>query len=124
MPCNDGGYTREEEARMAERQGKEDAAKRKAAKDKLDGLTRMLCELCAIVEKCHPDGPVNQLAGDIKGLRVWWTEHKRRDEKRKAGEALVKAEKEARAEAKRTKDELRQTAISKLTSAERKALGL
>lgn len=124
MACNDGGYTREEEDEMAAKQDKKDAAKRKAAKDKLDNLTRMLCDLCTVVEKCHPDGPVNQMAGDVKGLRVWWDTHKKKDEARKAREALAKADKERKEQATYDKAALRQSGIEKLTLAERKALGL
>lgn len=79
----------------------------------LDKVTEMLCALCTAIEQYHPDGPIQQDAGAIPGLREWWNEHKRRDEAEKA-----------KIERKRKAEEFKQNALNKLTQEERDALGL
>jgi len=102
MPCRDGGWGDEEAARLE--------AKKQT---KLDNVTRMLCELCTVIEKYHPDSAIQQSAGAIKGLRAWWDKHKKRDAKR-----LEKERKEEEHKA------LVKGALDKLTDKERKALNL
>lgn len=124
MPCSDGGMGRDDYARVADEQGKRQAAIQKKLKWKLDNVTRMLCAICEVIEGHHPDSPIQQSAGSVDGLREWWARHQKQDAKRKAKEALAKAEKDIKAQTKRNLEDLRTAAISKLTKAERDALGL
>ncbi len=124
MPCQDGGPSPEEYYRVTKENDRKEAARRKAIKDKLDNLTRMLCDICTVIERHHPDSSIQQSAGSVSGLRIWWDAHKKIDEKRKAKEALAKADKERKEQATHDRAALRQAGIEKLTLAERKALGL
>lgn len=111
MPCNDGGWPARAES--YERQSGETQAK-------LDNVTRMLCEICTVIEEHHPDSAIQQSAGAINGLRGWWDKHQKLDAKRREKERqLAEA-----AAAELSRVELAKQALNKLTYEERKALGL
>lgn len=89
-------------------------------KERLDLVTRLLCDLCKTLERGSHIKICYELLRPSTELSRWWEEHKRLDAERIACEA-----KEAKEKAERLKKyKLRQEAISKLTLAEREALGL
>lgn len=96
MPCNDGAqYAREEDNQRQ--------------RDKIDELTRLLCEACDLVHHSHeltarPASPE---------LKHWYANHLIEDERRKAGERAAVA-----------KSVTIKAALAKLTPEERRLLGL
>lgn len=62
---------------------------------KLDNVTRMLCALCEVIEKHHPDSAIQKSTGAITGLHTWWTNHKRMDEAEQRRKAEASAKKAA-----------------------------
>ena len=87
MPCRDGGPSGEEIWRDRERE-------RKAQQERLDKVTRLLCEVLTTIEThtkqayCGNPIPVSDEA------TVWFAKHKEADRKRIAAEE--KAEREAK----------------------------
>jgi hypothetical protein len=81
----------------------------------IDHLTRMLCGVCKQLDA----QPVTRKGFSLMDaeLRLWWEEHQAEDARRQKREA-----KEAQTAAERR--QLKMTALSKLTLAERRALGL
>lgn len=99
----------------------------KQQKKQLDEVTAMLYAICEVIERHHPDSPIQQSAGGINGLREWWDKHKKLDEaeqERKRKRVAEDAIKVAIIAAKREERALARAALKKLTPAERKALGL
>ena len=81
---------------------------------KIDKLTRMLCSVMRAID----DGRLVPVEGcavpyDTKEVDPWWQEHKEKD--RREQERLLKIEKE---------NQLKQSALSKLTWEEKLVLGL
>lgn len=102
MPCYDP---------RGEREGL--AEDLRAARKSLDTRTNQLCRAMEVLEK---NGLLNAPRITSR-MRGWWTEHKEWDRKRKASEArAAKKEREHKA--------ARRRALSKLSAADRKALGL
>jgi len=87
-----------------------DGADKKALRDK---LARIACKAMTELEKIDP---TNKLFKD-KEAGPWFTQHKIDDAKAKEAERVRKAKAKAAKEAK-------ELALSKLTTADRKALGL
>lgn len=79
----------------------------KEANGKLTEATRLLCEACLILE--HEE----MILSTSKELQRWWNAHKKVDRERQERER-IEQEKEA----------LKQSALSKLSDDEKKALGL
>ncbi len=108
MPCYDG---RDKEAQHAENA---------ELKERLDLATRLLCEVYD-----HYD---TELERDEKylsdELREWFEAHKKADKARQEREARAKAKLEAEKKAASDKVQARMTALAKLTSADRDALGV
>lgn len=78
---------------------------------KIDKLTRFLC---GVMTQLQDRGiSINMSENDLKGLREWWEQHQEQDRKRLAAE-----------EAARKRKELRKSGLSKLTKAEKSALGI
>ena len=74
---------------------------------KIHDLTRMLCSVLEMVESEH-------MLGNIHGeVHAWWDRHKKEDIERKRQES-----------ARRTAQEKKLEALSKLTPEERRLLGL
>lgn len=73
--------------------------------NELNTLTRLACERCELLQRQGQPIPV--------WARDWWEEHQRRDAERKKREAD-----------KQQRDNLKASAASKLTSAEKEALGI
>lgn len=93
MPCRDGGPCEEDIARDAQRE-------RKKQQDKLDKVTRLLCETLTVIEQCADDlGPSVVKSLVSKECAVWWNEHQAADKRRIAAE-----EKAVREEKKRLLD--------------------
>lgn len=59
-----------------------------------------------------------------KQLEAWWTQHQEKDRKRKLAEAKAEAEKARKREEAQAREKAKQAALAKLTSAEKKLLGL
>jgi len=113
MPCSDGGWN--DEVRVS----KEDVQEHNM-------LEASMCGILTAIEKwgndTTPEGRLKMLLDKVdwteagvkrKTLEMWWRKHKRLDEERRAREA-----------AKRHEEELRASALAKLTLAERAALKL
>lgn len=92
----------------------------------MDHFEAALCGIFTAVERWGNDttqeGRLKQMLDKVdweeagvkrKTVEIWWKKHKKEDEERRARE-----------EAERQKEMLRQTALSKLTFAERIALGI
>lgn len=125
MPCTDGGYT-------AEQQAKIDAEARKAEREKRM-MAAMLCAICTVLESnrelVRRDGQstllpavLDKVDWEEAGVKrtefaVWWDRHKEEDRKRRKREA---AEAARRDQAKKRREE----ALAKLTLADRRVLGL
>lgn len=109
MPCQYDETADEIAARVNARDKR---LKREACqpyKKELDLVTRLLCEVMTI----HGDMKLSPMEFDEKiadhtELQAWWKEHKKMDERREINERA----------------ELRTKALKKLTSEEKKALGL
>jgi len=114
MPCRDDGLIEAAAARHAEEQ-----------KERLDLVTRLLCELCTslddVVDRDVRDALVSP------ELDQWLTRHKAEDAERR------RKEEEARLEAERQEQErqeqlriqtIRDGALQKLTEEERRVLGV
>lgn len=97
MPCSDG---REAQDRVEEG-------------NRLDLATRVACEALSVIEG-HKDGMIRPLIVQLsKEAQNWWSLHKAADKRRKA------LEEEAR-----HRQEVKTKALAKLSTEERKALGL
>lgn len=92
MPCRDGGPPIEVEY-----------------KERLDKVTRLLCELCGTLEASG----ANTKKLFTRELSAWWEVHKKADRARELQER-----------AERTRKATRRKALKKLTPAERRALGI
>lgn len=109
MPCSDGGWS--DEVRVT----KDDVAEHNMLEAAMCGI------LTTFENKFGPDEFhkfLDMVDWDEAGVKrrtlaLWWTKHKKKD-----------AERRAREEAKRREEELRASALSKLTPAERAALKL
>lgn len=109
MPCT--YYTPQEEAAMH-------AAKSDNLKAELDQAVRLLCGACKVLE-------VEGVAlSKVRGLSTWWKRHQKMDRERLAQEAAAREEERREAEKQRKTEQLRAKGLSKLSKAERKALGL
>lgn len=95
MPCSDGDYGRREY----------NAEQRRLAEHRL-------CYVMSSLERLDQE-MLERIVGSNPGLKVWWDQHKREDQERLDREA-----------AQLEMLKLRNIAISKLTLAERAALGL
>jgi len=93
MPCNDGGQREDREGAML---------------DRLNIVTRLLCELCSKAVKAGVENDIFS-----PEMAKWWEEHQAKDR------ARFRQEQEQERQ-----DRLRARAINKLTTAEQKALGL
>ena len=113
MPCYDG---RDEEAQAAENQ---------ELKERLDLVTRLLCDLCTsqergkghikyCYEKLHPQGD----------LFFWWEAHKEADRRRLQREEDEATGRRVKARAEKLVEDLKESGLQKLTLPEQKALGL
>lgn len=98
MPCYVTGSA-EGDARLAEQE----------AQSRATDMARLLCEACGLLETYGYMSAVHT----SKDLRNWWNQHKEIDEQRIFAENRVQQ-----------RLELQKQALSKLTTEERKALGL
>jgi hypothetical protein len=97
MPCMDGGPTRDQM----------DA-------ERINQLTE---DLCYVLSRAERGDKLALILKEKPTLAKWWANHKAEDAKREARER-------AAAKNKRERDAARESALSKLTDAERAALGL
>lgn len=79
---------------------------------RLDKVTRMLCDLCTNLDTLDY-GIAETCRMPINGLSEWWEAHKQRDKIRVIHEENM-----------RKREEVKKTALSKLTWEERQTLGL
>lgn len=86
-----------------------DEQSRRETRKKVHNLTRMLCDLCMVMEQSFNGETIDC----VEGLREWWNDHQVQDRVRAATE---EAAREAR--------EFRQKVLDKLTPEEILALGL
>lgn len=109
MPCIDGGWN--DEVRVSRDMVNEHKM-----------LEAAMCGMLTVFEKRFKEGSMNEFLNWVdweeagvkrKTLELWWKAHKKKDEERRARE-----------EASRRKDELRASALSKLSLEERAALGI
>ena len=109
MPCSDGGWSNEV------RVSREDIAEHNM-------LEASMCGILTVLEDRFKDGSLDELLNMVdwkeagvkrRSLELWWKAHKKKDEERRARE-----------EAARRKEELKASALSKLTDAEKIALGV
>ena len=109
MPCSDGGYN--DEVRVSRDEVREH-----------DMLEAAMCGILTVLEASASGQSLDYLLGYVdwkeagikrKTLETWWKKHKKQDEERRAREAAA-----------RDKEQLKASAISKLTAEERAALGL
>lgn len=110
MPCSDGGWS--DEVRVSRDEVQEHTM-----------LEAAMCGILTVLEK--PDRGGSNLEGILravdwkeagvkrKTLEIWWKKHKKQDAERRAREAAAL-----------NKEQLKASAISKLTAEERAALGL
>lgn len=102
MPCYD---VRDEPAYVA-----------REYQQKVDKLTRLLCEACTVLEDKCSAASVNypELKDHVSDeLGQWWDAHQEMDRKRKAAEAKSKAARRARKDA-----------LSRMSAEDRRILGL
>ena len=109
MPCSDGGYN--DEVRVSRDEVREH-----------DMLEAAMCGILTVLEASASGQSLDYLLGYVdwkeagikrKTLETWWKKHEKQDEERRAREAAA-----------RDKEQLKASAISKLTAEERAALGL
>jgi hypothetical protein len=109
MPCSDGGWS--DEVRVT----RDDVAEHNM-------LEASMCAILTALEDRFKDGSLNQLLDMVdweeagvkrRTLGLWWKKHKAKD-----------AERRVREEAARRKEELKVSALSKLTEEEKVALGI
>lgn len=109
MPCSDGGWS--DEVRVT----RDDVAEHNM-------LEASMCAILTVLEDRFKDGSLNQLLDMVdweeagvkrRTLGLWWKKHKAKD-----------AERRLREEAARRKEELKVSALSKLTEEEKVALGI
>jgi len=116
MPCRD--YMDDQSAIDYAR--KDLQQKNDVLQKRLNNVTRLLCGVMHGIG----DDATDEVMRNVGGLKDWWTEHQRLDAIREAKE---RSDQERR-ERKRLKAEkqlqLQQTALSKLSDDERRALGL
>lgn len=106
MPCRDGGY--EDEVRVS----RESVTEHRMLEASMCGLlTQLEKEGCLALWLERVDWA--EAGVKRKTLEMWWKKHKKEDEARRAREAAAKR-----------KEQLKASAISKLTAEERAALGL
>ena len=79
-------------------------------KDKIDKLTRMLCNICSYVETSYNKLENTNISTECI---MWWEEHQKQDAER------IKREKETLA-----REELRIKLLKQLTTEEKHALGI
>jgi hypothetical protein len=92
------------------------------ARDNLDRASRLLCALC---ERFEGTVMVKFFDTIENGeLGVWWKEHKKIDAKREAKEAVEKKKEEEKRKKGSAVKKLKASALSKLTKAEKKVLGI
>ena len=103
MPCRDNWSDPHEPCRRAS--------------DRLDFVTRLLCELCTSLEK-EKDG--KKLFS--KELSLWWSEHQRNDAARKRENEQAEKKRREGVEKMLAENKLREKALQKLTTEERRAL--
>lgn len=98
----------------------------KELKKRLDKVTRLLCYLCGKVENIGPISRLNaaKLIKDNDELNAWWQDHKEQDRKAREEELRKQRERDKQEVAKQLKESLRKSGISKLSKAEKEALGL
>ncbi len=82
----------------------------------VDLLSQMLCLVCRDYDKDGKEIP--------DAIKTWWNAHEEADRKRLEEENAKAVKKLALDEAKRKREEIKQTALSKLSWQERAALGL
>ena len=80
MPCSDGGPSLVQQAQQQANPYNTQpqlasSADLREAKEKLDDVTSMLCELCGELEDNNQDIYIK----DIPELKVWWIAHKEQD---------------------------------------------
>lgn len=106
MPCSDGGWS-------------DDVRVSRETVQEHNMLEASMCGLLTLLEK---EGGISQWLSGVdwneagvkrKTLETWWKRHKEKDEKRRAKEAAEKR-----------KEELRKTALGKLTAEELEVLGI
>lgn len=106
MPCSDGGWS-------------DDVRVSRETVQEHNMLEASMCGLLTLLEK---EGGIGQWLSGVdwkeagvkrKTLEMWWKKHKEEDEKRRAKEAAEKR-----------KEELRKTALGKLTAEELEVLGI
>jgi 3-deoxy-D-manno-octulosonic-acid transferase len=109
MPCSDGGWN--DEVRVNRDMVKEH-----------NMLEAAMCGVLTVLEGRFKEGSLNELLNMVeweeagikrKTLEMWWKAHKKKDEERRDRE-----------DAARRKEELRASALSKLSPAERAVLGI
>lgn len=83
MPCT--YYTPEEERQLAARETEK-------YKAELDKVTRLLCDVCRAF---GPDDKTHFFS-EVRGLKSWWSKHKKKDANRIRKEALAKLTPEER----------------------------
>jgi hypothetical protein len=107
MPCLDGGWS--DEVRV----NRDDVAEHKM-------LEASMCGILTVLEKQH--GDIDELLAQVdwkeagvkrKTVETWWKAHKKKDEERRVRE-----------EATRRKEELKASALAKLTPEEKMAIGI
>lgn len=120
MPCT--YYTADEERQLT--RGESEATKRKLRKvtKELNTATRLLC---GVIRTVSP-GVINaQSTVAFRGeLTAWWAAHEERDNRRLAKEAEKEERKREKRRATARKRRLKESAIAKLSDAEKEALGL
>jgi len=119
MPCrsdymNDGGAA---EIAVANE-------KTRKVKAELDRITRLLCYACKKLGNNSGGLPRAEDLAIHQELYKWWTEHQIADAKREAEEKRRKDKEEATRKEKKRLEGIRREALSKLTSEQRKVLGV
>jgi len=109
MPCSDGGYS--DEVRVSRDEVQEHTM-----------LEAAMCGILTVLAKNDSNNDLDYFFKNVdwkeagvkrKTLEMWWRKHKKQDEERRAREAAA-----------RNKEQLKASAINKLTAEERAALGL
>lgn len=102
MPCSDGAgplYDRSEA---------------KELHDRNDKLAQMLCGICTIIDDYHTNNKLKTyIILNVPGIAKWWIKHKKQDACRLAME-----------QEKQVQENIRKSALAKLSNEERRVLGL
>ena len=116
MPCLDN-YSSQDDFR------RQSAVSQNAElKDRLDAVTALLCASLHHLDDHETD--IHGLTENVPGLKAWWSEHQRLDAIRERKERAAVRRRAQRAAKKSKEFDVRLEALSKLTFAEKKVLGL